>query len=76
MEQTGCLCRHLLPYHWYHLHPFFILPFRNRVSCFMWRYGSEQVVVYPPSDKGVYEIWPDGNTLWNRINVAAEIIQW
>ena len=36
--------------------------------------GSEQVVIYPPAGRSMYGIWPDGNTLWDRIDAPAEVI--
>lgn len=36
--------------------------------------GSEKVIVYPPSGDSTYGIWPNGETLWDQIDISAEII--
>ncbi len=36
--------------------------------------GDQRVPIHPPSGRSRYGVWPNGETLWERVDVPAEII--
>ena len=36
--------------------------------------GGDIIIIYPSASRGMYVVWPDGQTLWDRVGAPAEVI--